>query len=168
MPASTATATALAKVVYEGSLNDQLNSETIGLKRIERTSDGVVSTASAKWVEFPIHTRRNNGVMARNEMEQLAPAGQQGFASGRINLKNLYGRVRLSGQVFELIDTNPRAFASAMDFEMSGLKDDVRKDQSRQFYNDGTGIMCRAQANTTTVNTAYCGHGAVSRSWYAD
>jgi Family of unknown function (DUF5309) len=153
MPATLQTVSAITKELYEGTLNKQLEDETLALKRIERTSDGVSTDVGGKYVVFPIHTRRNAGLGARNEMEALPTPGQQSVAAGRIGLKYEYGAIRLSGQTMELAKTNAQAFVSALDLEMNGLKSDVRKDQNRQFYSDGTGLVARISAIGTGVST---------------
>lgn len=146
MVATLTTVSSLTKEVYEGQLQDQLQSEVIGLARIEKTSRGVVSDVGGKYVTFPIRVRRNQGIGYRQEMEQLQAGGQQGYASVRVGLKYGYGRVRLSGQMMELAESNEQAFANAMDEEMQGLKDDVRKDCARVFYGTGQGILAYTNA----------------------
>lgn len=150
MPASLATVNAITKELYTGRIRTQLQNESVGFKRIEKTSEGVEDTVGGKYVTFPIKVRRNVGLGYRNENEQLMTAGQQGYAQVRTGLKYGYGRVRLSGQVMELVETNAQAFASAMDMEMSGLKDDIAKDTNRIFYGNGTGAM----ATLTTAPAA--------------
>lgn len=157
MPATMTTVSAITKEIYEGSLRKQLNQETVALKRLEKTAEGVTSEVGGKYVTFPIHTTRNAGLGARNELEQLPTAGQQGTAAARVGLKYLYGRVRLSGQTMELAKTNSQAFMSALDLEMNGLKDDLRKDQNRQVYGDGIGGVFRI-TGAGTVNTATVAH----------
>ena len=51
----------------------------------------------------------------------------------------------------ELADKNYQAFASALDQEMKGLKDDLLKDQNRQVYGDGSGAVATV-ATAGTVN----------------
>lgn len=150
MPATMSTVDAITKEIYQGKIRNQLNEEAIGWKRIERTSEGVESQVGGKYVTFPIRIKRNQGIGARNELEALPDAGQQSWVSVRVALNYLYGRVRLSGQVIELADSNYQAFASAMDLEMTGLKNDLAKDMNRQFYGDGLGTL----ATTTAVITA--------------
>jgi hypothetical protein len=116
-----------------------LDNGAVALKRIEKSSEGVESQVGGKYVTFPIKTRRNQGIGARNELEALPVAGQQGFAAARVGLKYLYGLVRLSGQTIELADSNYQAFASALDAEIDGLKTDLLVDQNRQVYGDGSG-----------------------------
>ena len=158
MGATLSTVGNLLKEVYEGPIQDQLVSEAIGLKRIERTSSGVSHDVGGKYVVFPIRTRRNAGIGARNELEALPTPGQQGYNAGRVSLKYLYGGLQLTGQSIELADKDFQAFASTLETEINGLKNDLVKDQNRQFYGDGTGVIATASAagagtNTFTANT---------------
>lgn len=157
MPATLTTVSALLKEVYEPRIRKQLEDSQVALKRIEKSSEGVVSEVGGRYVTFPIRTRRNAGIGARNELEALPAAGQQGFAAARIGLKYLYGQIRLSGQTMELADSNYQAFASALDSEVEGIKNDVAKDQNRQVYGNGTGTIATVTAdgaNTVTVDYA--------------
>lgn len=158
MPATLTTVNTITKEIYQGKIRNQLQEEAVGWKRIERTSEGTESQVGGKYVTFPIRTRRNQGIGARNELELLPAAGQQGWASVRIPLKYEYGRVRMSGQVMELANENYQAFASAMDLEMTGLKNDIAKDMNRQFYGTNLGTMATAAGaqtlgNNVVVNT---------------
>lgn len=153
MPASMATVNAILKEVYEPQIQEQLNDAAVTLKRIERTSNGVKSDVGGRYVTFGIHTRRNAGLGARNELEALPIPGQQGFNSGRVGLRYLYGGAKLSGQTFELASENFQAFSSALDEEMTGLKDDLAVDQNRQVYGDGSGAIAVATAAGVGTNT---------------
>lgn len=156
MPATLSTVSALLKEIYEKDVQDQLNNDTVGMKRIEKTSEGVTNEAGGRYVTFPIRTGRNSGIGARNENEALPAAGQQKTAAARVGLKYLYGSVQLTGQTISLADSNFQAFASALDEEMMGLKRDLAKDMNRQFYGSATGVMATEvsdTANTVTVDT---------------
>jgi hypothetical protein len=142
----------IMKEVYQGRIQDQLQNEIVGIKRIEKSSNGVTSEVGGKYVTFPVRVKRNPGIGYRNELEQLQNPGTQGYASVRIGLKYGYGRLRISGQVMELAKTNAQAFANAMDMEVTGLKNDIAKDVNRIFYGNGTGFMATATATGTTVN----------------
>jgi hypothetical protein len=157
MPASLATVAVLLKEIYEPTMRKQLNDETIALRRIERSSDGIETTVGGRYVTFPIKTRRNSGIGARNELELLPVPGQQGNAAGRVGLKYLYGGVRLSGQTFELADKNYQSFVSVLEQELDGLKTDLAKDQNRQVYGDGSGAIAVVTTAGTTVNTLTVG-----------
>ncbi len=141
----------ILKEVYEGDLQDQLQSETVALKRIERSSEGVTHEVGGKYVTFPIRTKRNHGIGARGEMEALPIAQRQSYSSARVGLKYLYGSLELSGQTFELADKNFQAFASALDEELKGLRQSLSKDLNRQVYGTNTGALATATGGTTTT-----------------
>jgi hypothetical protein len=159
MGATLTTVNTITKEIYTGSIQDQLNEEAIGFKRIERTSDGVTQEVGGKYVTFPIRVRRNQGIGYRNELEALPAAGQQGWASVRVGLKYGYGRLQLSGQVIKLADKNFQAFSSAMELEMTGLKEDIQKDTNRVFYGTTLGTMATITADAanqiTVANAQY-------------
>lgn len=141
MPATLATITPLLKEVYQGQIREQLNQDTLTLKRIQRSSAGISNETQGKYVTFPVHTRRNSGIGARNEMEALPAAGNQGLATARIGLKSQYAGIQLTGQAISTSDTDPKAFAKALDIEVNGIKEDFQKDLNRQIYSDGTGTI---------------------------
>jgi hypothetical protein len=168
MPATLVTATNIAKEVLLPQLVAQLNYEVIGLRRVERSSDGVSSDTGGKYVRFPIRVSRNPGIGYRAEGGALPTAGNQGYASVQIGLKYGYGMLTLSGQHMRLLKTNAQAFANAMVDEQTGLKNDVAKDTARIFYGDGTGALAvlssasQATANTSAVvDSQYLENGQV-------
>lgn len=148
-----AIADALLKEVYEPKVNDQLQSETIGTMRIEKTFQGVSSERQGKYVVFSLRTSRNHGIGARNEIEALPVAHFNKYAAARVQLAYCYGAAQLSGQIFELADTNEQAFANEVTEEMDGLREGLKKDMSRQFYGTAIGKLCTSNAagSTTTL-----------------
>src|SRR5687767_6623909 len=141
MPATMTTVDSLLKEIYGPRVENQLQSETIALTRIERTSDGVVETVGGKYVDFPIRVGRNSGIGYRNESEANPTAGQQGYAEVHVGLKKGLGVARFTNEVMQLAEKNYQAFASSMDNEMEYLKDDLSKDSNRVVYGDSTGLM---------------------------
>jgi hypothetical protein len=148
MPASTATAAAILKEVYEGDIRKQLNSKTKLLQFIEKGPGS--NRVGAKYITFPIHVSRNSGVGARKELETLPTAGNQGTTNARITLKSHYGAIQISGQGIELVDTDYNAFLDLIDLETNYMKDDLAIDYNRQLYGVGTGQV----ATTTTVGAS--------------
>lgn len=156
MPATLSTVSAITKEIYTGKIRNQLQDEAVGFKRMQTSSAGITTVVGGKYVTFPIRVTRNSGIGYRNEGEALQASGQQGYTSVRIGLKYGYGRVKMNGQLFKLVTTDYQAFASAMDQEMTGLKNDIVKDTSRIFYGDGTGTMAvvtGASSSTSIVVT---------------
>lgn len=151
MPATMATVSGILKEVYEPRISDQLDNETVGLKRIEKTAEGVSENLGGRYTTFAIHTKRNSGIGSRQENEALPVAGQQGHAAATVKLKYAYGSAGMTGQTLKLVNTNLQAFTSALDSEMTGLKNDVAKDQNRQVYATGNGAIGVVTAIVTAV-----------------
>lgn len=146
------TADNILKEVYEPRVRDQLQSEVITLSRIEKTSEGVENDAiGGKYVRFAVRVQRNHGIGARNEMEALPSPKTQDYRSAQLKLAYLYGGIQLSGQTFELADSNAQAFASVLDQEMEGIKEGLKKDMNRQTYGTNTGILITATASGSTT-----------------
>lgn len=155
MGATLTTASAITKEIYGPRIVDQLENEIVLTKRIEKTSRGTTSDVGGRYVTFPLKVKRNTGIGYRNELETLQDAGNQGWQSVRVPLRYGYGRVQLSGQVIELVNTNPQAFASSLSEEMTGLKDDIAKDTNRILWGNGLGVLGTVDTNagpTTTIS----------------
>ena len=156
MAATLATIESYLKEVYQGRIREQLNDEIVALKRITRSGSGVTNEVGGKYVTFPIHTRRNSGIGSRFESEALPTPGQQGHAAARVGLKYAYGGVQLTGQAISLSDSDAKAFAKALDNEVEGLKNDLKKDMNRQVYGSGNGAIGVASgANTGATVPVY-------------
>lgn len=141
----------ILKEIYGPRLVDQLQSEIITLKRVEKTSEGVTEEVGGKYVTFPLRIKRNHGIGARLESEQLPVARTQGYVAARVNLTYQYGQIELTGQTFELAEKNPQTFASAVQEEMSGLTETLKKDVNRQVYGTSIGKLATANAAGTTT-----------------
>lgn len=152
MPANLSTIESYMKEVYQGRIREQLNDEIVALKRITRSGSGVTNETGGKYVTFPIHTKRNSGIGSRLESEALPAPGQQGHAAARVGLKYAYGGVQLTGQAISLSSTDAKAFARALDNEVEGLKNDIKKDMNRQIYGSGNGAIGVVKTTSSSVN----------------
>lgn len=160
MGATLTTATNILKEIYEPRIREQLQNHLKTSKRIEQTSEGVTSEVGGKYVVFPIHVKRNHGIGARLEMEQLPTAKNQGYARAQVGLSYQYGSIRLSGQSMELAEKNFQSFASILDEEVNGVQRDLAKDMNRQVYGTSVGVLGKASAANSsatipTTNTQY-------------
>lgn len=154
MPQTMAQLAPILKEVYEGTLNEQLNAETRAYTRLQSTAKGVADKPmGGKYVNFAIHTGRNSGIGARNEMEALPTAGRQITNEATLGLKYQYAGIELSGQTFELATKNYQTFADAVDLEMSRIKDDLGKDRNRQYFGNGNGRVATVVSVASQVIT---------------
>jgi hypothetical protein len=108
-----------------------------------------------KYVRFGVRVQRNHGIGYRNEMEALPSPKTQDYRSANLNLAYGYGAIQLSGQAFELGDSNAQAFAAILDQEVEGMREGLRKETNRQCYGTTTGILAVATGagSTTTFVT---------------
>jgi hypothetical protein len=170
MGATLATADNILKVIYEDKIQEQIQNLTKASKRIEQSSEGVSSKVGGKYVDFPLHVRRNNGIGARNELEQLPTAGNQGYEEARMKLAYLYGSIRLTGQALKLADSEFQSFASVLNEEVNGLVRDLAKDYNRQIFGTSVGALLTSSGTyaTNTIptgNTQYMEVGQLVDVW---
>jgi hypothetical protein len=146
------TAANILKEIYEPRVRDQLQSEVVTISRIEKTSDGVGSdSVGGKYVRFAVRVKRNHGIGARNEMEALPNPKTQDYRDAQLRLSYNYGAIQLSGQSFELADSDAQAFSGVLDQEMEGIKEGLRKETNRQAYGTSQGVLAVAASGTTTT-----------------
>lgn len=146
---------AILKEVYENKIVDQLRSEAIGHKRIKSTSEGVTSRAGGKYVDFGILVGRNQGISFRGEREQLGRPGRNRYSEVHVPLKYGYARGSITGPTMRLAEENYQAFASALDEDQQGMKDQVAREESRMFYGDGTGLLTLISADAGGADLSF-------------
>jgi hypothetical protein len=163
-----ATVDNILKEIIEPRVRDQLQSEMVAAKRIEGSSEGVYTTnTGGKYVRFATRVSRNHGIGARNENEPLPTAETQGYEDAQVKLKYFYGSIQLTGQVFQLAEKDPQAIASALDQEVNGVTETLKKDINRQMYGTNAGILATSSVSSAaqdefhTTNAQYLEHGMV-------
>jgi hypothetical protein len=104
-----------------------------------------------KYVRFGVRVQRNHGIGSRNEMEALPTPRTQDYRDAQLRLSYGYGAIQLSGQSFELADSNVQAFAAVLDQEVDGMKEALRKESNRQAYGTSQGVLATAVSGTTTT-----------------
>lgn len=160
MGATLTTASNILKEIYEPKIREQLQNYNKASRRLEKSSEGISHRNGGKWVEFAIHTKRNHGIGARLEMENLPTPQNQGYEQAHVKLAYLYGSLRLSGPSIELVNDDFQAFASILDEEVNGIQTDLAHDLNRQTFGTHVGILATSSgayaANTiSTTNTQY-------------
>lgn len=84
-------------------------------------------------------------------MEALPNPKTQDYRDAQLRLSYGYGAIQLSGQSFELADSNTQAFAAVLDQEMDGIKEGLRKETNRQVYGTSQGVLAIAASGSTTT-----------------
>lgn len=143
-----ATLTTLSNILkdfYLPPVVEQLNNEVLMLQRLEARDQELFGNRAY----MPLHKTRSGGIGAAPENGALPAAGNQGFDKAVYDLKYLYGRIRVTGPAMAKTASEAGAFLKALQSELDGIRNDLKKDLARQVYADGTGEI--AQCGTTTA-----------------
>ncbi len=135
------------KEVYLGPIQEQLDSKTILLDKVEKNSKDLVG----KYGVIPLHMSRNDGKGARFDGGTLPTAGNQGYTVSKWKLKYNYGRIKVTGPTIAASMNDIGAFTKAVDAEVKGMVIDLKKDFNRQLFGDSSGALCVNNSNTVTT-----------------
>lgn len=142
-----ATADAVLKEDYLPGVREQLNNDGF-IATIEKNGTDIVEGRRAV---LAIHTRRSSGVGARSELANLPAAGVQGYTDEFIPLRYNYGRIQVSGQTIRAMKSNNGSFVRAVDSEMSGVTNDLKRDVSRQVWGTSDGVIAATGVTTASA-----------------
>jgi hypothetical protein len=144
----------ILKEVFLGPLQSALNSKTVLNTRIKKNTKDVEGDLANAII--PIHKSRNHGIGSRAEDGDLPTAGSQGYTQVKVPMRYHYGRIRVSGQIMKAAKSDKGSFVRAVQSESQGLERDINRDQNRQMFRAGTGILatCGTTSNSTTVTLA--------------
>lgn len=147
--ATLATLSAILKDYYLPPVVEQLNNEVLLLQRLEKRDQELFGNQAI----VPLHTGRSGGIGARPESGALPAPGNQVYKKAVYDLKYLYGRVRVSGPSMAKTASEAGAFLQSLKSELDGIRNDLRKDVSRQVYGDGTAIVAALTGGGTGTAT---------------
>lgn len=141
------TLSSILKDLYLPPVVEQLNNEVLILQRLESRSQELVGNQAV----VPLHKNRSGGIGSRGENDALPAAGSQGYARAVFDLKQHYGRVRVTGLAMAKTANSAGAFLKALQGEIDGIRNDLKMDVARQSYSDGTAVI--ETCGTTTAST---------------
>lgn len=173
--ADTSSFSAAMKTKFIGPIRDQLHSNKILLFGL-RTRDGddkqdmphasrdfrgiVADSTGIDFVgnEFriPLRTSRNQGTGPRAENAILPAPGNQGYKYISEDLRYFYGLFNITGQLLKASESNEGAFRRALQAEMEGITDDLKRHVNIQAFGTGDGALATVTAvsgNDITVDT---------------
>ena len=122
---------AVLKDIYLGPIRDNLNNATILMNRINKTSEFV--DASGRYIYTPLKRANNQGVGARGDRGALPTAGYNKISQSRTSIRHNYGRIEITGVTIRASKNDKGAFTKAVDLEVNGMVESLKKDINRQF-----------------------------------
>lgn len=146
------TADKVLKEDYLPPVREQLNMQNALLAQVEKNSKDI----EGRRANLSVHLGRTSGVGARPEGGTLPSAGNQSYGTELIPVKNMYGRIQVSGPVIAAMRSDKGSFVRAVDSEMKGLTADLKRDVNRQLWGTSDGIIASAgtTGNSTTLQLA--------------
>jgi len=127
----------LLKEHYLGPIREQLNSEALLDRRVERNTENV----DGRQVNIPLHTGRTRAIQAALEGGLLPTAQSQTYTTMTFPVGYNYGVIRVHGPAMASSRTNLGAFIRVLDQEIRGMVRDIKNDRNRQQFGDGSGRL---------------------------
>lgn len=134
---------------------DGLNHDYVLLDYMSSTKD--TSMVQGKYVQHPVHDGRNmGGVGAVGVGGKLPTPGAQSYTEFQYPMRSVYGRIKFTGLVADASATDIDSWLRAVDSELSGLRDDLARNENRILHGNGSGILCEIsdQGNNTAEQDA--------------
>jgi hypothetical protein len=137
---------------YLPGVRSQINNKCLLLEQVESGDEHV---EGEEWV-LSLHVQRNAGVGARGESGTSPAAGNQKYVTARDTVKEIRGRIEITGRIIKAMASNRGSFVRAIDSEMKGVTKDAYRDMNRQLAGTGDGVIatCGVTSGSTTVNLA--------------
>lgn len=157
------TADSALKEFYLPAVREQLNNTNLLLSQIEKDTVNIEGRRAV----LSLHVSRNSSVGARSEGAALpgtvssgsTSIGNEGYAEERIPIKHVYGRIQISGPIMRAMRSDRGSFIRALDSQMKGVTQSLKKDVNRQLWGDasgkiGLGLAVNTATNTLTLNAS--------------
>jgi hypothetical protein len=159
--ATKTTADAALQEDYQPLVREQINNDCKILTYVEKNTEDT----DGRRAVLSLHVARSGGVGARAEQGTLPTRGSQTFAEERVPLFSNYGRGSVTGQLVKAADSGKSAaFIKALDFEMKGITNDLKRDVNRQLWGTSDGVIAQCALTTSSlqVNLANGDSGATT------
>lgn len=139
------TADSALKEFYLPAVREQLNNTNLLLSQIEKDTTNIEGRRAV----LSLHVSRNSSVGARAEGAALpgtvssgsTSIGNEGYAEERIPIKHVYGRIQISGPIMRAMRSDRGSFVRALDSQMKGVTQSLKKDVNRQLWNGQSGAI---------------------------
>ncbi len=138
MGADTVSLSGLEKDVYEQAISEGVNN-AFDLKEWFKTEQADYNGGAGHvWNH---HHGRNNSPFFANEDSAYPVAGNQNSSKGRIQVKKIMGRIRLTEEAMEDLVSSEASFRNGMTDEKTRLVDDISRRENHSLGMDGRGVL---------------------------
>jgi hypothetical protein len=150
MGADTVSLSGLEKDVYEKSISEGVNN-SFDLKEWFKLEQAEYNGGAGQvWNH---HHGRNNSPFFANEDSAYPVAGNQNSSKGRIQVKKIMGRIRMTEEAMEDLVSSEASFRNGMTDEKTRLVDDIARRENHSLGMDGRGVLALVDSGSsgTTV-----------------
>lgn len=146
MGADTISLSGLEKDVYENAISEGVNN-VFDLKEWFKPAEADYNGGAGHvWNH---HHGRNVSPFFANEDSAYPVAGNQNSSKGRIKVKKIMGRIRLTEEAMEDLVSSEASFRNGMTDEKTRLIDDLGRKENQALGMDGRGVVALANGTAT-------------------
>jgi len=146
MGADTISLSGLEKDVYENAISEGVNN-SFDLKEWFKLAEADYNGGAGHvWNH---HHGRNVSPFFANEDSAYPVAGNQNSSKGRIKVKKIMGRIRLTEEAMEDLVSSEASFRNGMTDEKTRLIDDLARHENQALGMDGRGVLALANGTAT-------------------
>ncbi len=146
MGADTISLSGLEKDVYENAISEGVNN-SFDLKEWFKLAEADYNGGAGHvWNH---HHGRNVSPFFANEDSAYPVAGNQNSSKGRIKIKKIMGRIRLTEEAMEDLVSSEASFRNGMTDEKTRLIDDLARKENQALGMDGRGVLALANGTAT-------------------
>lgn len=156
---------ALKRVYTQDRLESQLYQENPFLDKLGKSSRVSIGEVA----RVPLHVSRNGGfTVLPGAGGNLNAAGEQGISKAEYSYTHQHQQIQIQGSVLDQASGNANTVADVLETEVSGALNDLRKQITRQLFQDGSAkiVACGTTSSSTTVTlNSTEGVEALERGW---
>lgn len=156
---------ALKRVYTQDRLESQLYQENPFLDKLGKQSRYSIGELA----RVPLHVSRNGGfTVLPAGGGNLNAAGNQGIDSAEYKYTHQHQQIAIQGDVLEQATGSANTVADVLETEVSGALDDLRKQITRQLFQNGDALIvkCASTTTSTTINlNSTEGKEVIERGW---
>lgn len=148
---NTASVAGIAKRVYDTYVETQQNLKTKALDEIARSLKNYSPGGEGYFGD--IDDYGNESVGAINEEESFRTIDSEHYAQWKVIPKVLAAPIQFSGLVSKALEGGEESFANAVVDALDKARERLKKDENRQFFGSGNGVLGSPSATVSSLAT---------------
>ncbi|MEM4274079.1 MAG: phage major capsid protein [Candidatus Caldarchaeum sp.] len=138
----------ILKDFYIGPIRTQFNAEIPLYNRVRRDRESIVGRQAI----FPVHLKWSESVGAIAEDGTIPTGGNEDVVQAIVPIRTLWGRVEITTKVIEATKSDAGAFTQALEFKLTQVTNNLKKELETQLQGDGTGALAKITQALSAAN----------------